>query len=250
MALQADKAGRTHWNLLDTLGLVALIVVALAGYKAFVLFRPPLPSIRTVTPAQIPADGPATVSVTGAHFRPWLTVRIGTWTSPFVVISPSQGEVRVTGLPPGHYDLALVDEAQELLRVRQALTVVGVPPETPAPPPPKRQARVRLTVIAHPGLADLPGVGDEDVRVDEDHAARLVSRTDAQLLTTTTQFDGSTFADTRVQFEVTLSVPVVLTPTGWQYAERPVKVGALFRFETQTYVLEGWVLSLSVDEGK
>jgi hypothetical protein len=43
-------------------------------------------------------------------------------------------------------------------------------------------------------------------------------------------------------FTATLRVPVVLTPTGWRYRDRPIKVGVGISFETLSYFMDGWIL--------
>jgi hypothetical protein len=101
----------------------ALLVLVVMGAGALILFRTPLPTLASITPTQIAPEQPATVSLSGADFRPFLTMRIGPATAPLLVESPSTAEGMVPGLPPGTYDLVLFDNARELVRMADAITV-------------------------------------------------------------------------------------------------------------------------------
>jgi len=120
-------------------------------------------------------------------------------------------------------------------------------------------AVVRVKFLAKPEVAGLPMAGDGDFSVPtvenagntgedgENLRATIVSvATEPQSIVAQTMLSGSEFEETLAVFEATLKVPVILTSTGWQYGDRPIKVGAPFRFEGPTYVMEGWVLAVQV----
>lgn len=129
-----DDRGRLfgRWNVIDAavLGLVLLLIPV--AYGASLLFRTPTPTVTAVEPAQVFAQDVFTVRIAGTNLRPFLSVRLGAFTGTMLVASPTTAEVRVTGLPAGTYDLVLLDEARELLRMPAALTVMplSTPPAT------------------------------------------------------------------------------------------------------------------------
>ena len=47
-----------------------------------------------------------------------------------------------------------------------------------------------------------------------------------------------------IAFDATVRVPVQMTPSGWQYKAKPVKLGGLLTFETITYIMDGWILDV------
>ncbi len=405
-----DERGRLfgRWNLIDAAAFGAVALVILLGYGAFVLFRSPVPIVVSITPAQIFAQQTGTLELAGERLRPFLQVRLDcgqraatceSFTTPLLVASPTSAELNVTDLTPGTYDFVLLDEARELVRVPNAITVlpsarpaltqmdvqavgafvfltasdasrvstgtsldeefkpgsvvarpgaappapVGrvlavLPPEvstqrlrvseavvvtTPVPDKlqvpaivrfrclvtidrcrisgvdvlkdalvplavsvpqsekfthpvthlvfridevrpatapltfPTADAVVRVKFVAKPEVAGLPMAGDEDFGVPvaegpEDarrnarslRAAIVSVDTQPQTVVATTLVGPTTFQETMATFEATLKVPVVLTSTGWQYADRPVKVGAPFKFEGRTYAMDGWVIAL------
>lgn len=144
-----DTHGRlfSRWNIIDAAALAAVAIVILLGYGTWLAFRTPTPIVASISPVQITADRPETLSISGEHLRPFLSVRLGSFTAPLLAESPARAEVKVTGLSPGSYDLALFDEARELVRVRRALTVVApLPPE----PPPQMQVEIEGAFVSVP----------------------------------------------------------------------------------------------------
>jgi len=125
-----DSSGRVfgRWSIIDVAVVGALVALVLIGAGAVLLFRTPIPTLAAITPRQIAAEQPETLLLSGADFRSFLTVRIGPMTAPILVESPSTAEVRVAGLPSGTYDVVLFDDARELVRMADALTVA--PPES------------------------------------------------------------------------------------------------------------------------
>ena len=47
--------------------------------------------------------------------------------------------------------------------------------------------------------------------------------------------------------DVVVDVPVTLTRLGWQYNDQLVKAGGEFVFETRTYSVRGWILSMELN---
>lgn len=148
-----DDRGRLFGkvNLIDAVvGVVALGLIPLA-YGAFLMFRVPVPKITSVAPVQVVVHQDATVRITGEDLRPFLRARLGTFEAyGFLVQSPTHAEIKLPDLPVGTYDLALMDQGQELVRLPNVLTVV--PP--PAPPAPVSSLRFEVQAVgAFVGLA-------------------------------------------------------------------------------------------------
>ena len=128
MALIDDRGrlfGRV--NLIDAMvGLFALVLIPL-GYGAFMLFRPAVPTITAVIPAQVPEKQIATVQIAGTDLRPFLKAHLGRFAADaFLVQSPTRAEIRIPeSMPAGTYDLILSDEAQELVRKPGAISIVA-----------------------------------------------------------------------------------------------------------------------------
>ena len=126
-----------RWNIIDVAAFGTVVLMVVVGYGAFRLFRTPTPVVASIAPAQILSQETGTLHVTGEHFRPFLSVRLGSFTAPLLVASPTSAQVNVKDLPPGTYDLVLLDEARELLRMPSAITVV------PAAPPALTQTEMQ-----------------------------------------------------------------------------------------------------------
>lgn len=131
-----DEQGRLFGrvNLIDlAVGLLVLVLIPL-GYGAYVLFRTPTPRITSVEPATLVQAENSRITIRGTNLRPYLRARIGPSIAPiYLAESPSAAEITFPKLPPGVYDLALYDEAQEVVRLPGALTI-SVPPLAPPPP--------------------------------------------------------------------------------------------------------------------
>jgi hypothetical protein len=125
-----DDRGRLFGkaNLIDAL--VALLVLGLIplAYGAFLLFRVPAPKITSIAPTEVVEHQAVTLQITGEDLRPFLLAQFGSHQPEvFLVQSPARGQIELPDLAVGTYDLALLDEAQELLRVPDALRVVPQP---------------------------------------------------------------------------------------------------------------------------
>jgi hypothetical protein len=150
-----DERGRLlgKVNLIDAIvGVFVLLLVPLA-YGAFVLFRVPAPTIAAIEPTTVTQGQATTLKITGRDLRPFLRARVGATESlGFFVESPTRAEIKLPALTAGAYDLALYDQAQELLRVPDAVRVVSVGPVGPSGPrTPRTEVQVVGTFV---GLAE------------------------------------------------------------------------------------------------
>ena len=129
-----DDRGRLfgRFNLIDAAVAGLLIVLLPIAYAAYALFRPPPMRILSVKPAQVVKGREARVQLIGEHLRPYLRAEVGgAQPNQLLILSPSQGEIVLPDIGPGTYDIMLFDEAEEVARLKNALTIL--PP--PAPPP-------------------------------------------------------------------------------------------------------------------
>ena len=127
-----DERGRLFGriNIIDLAVVVFIAVLVPLAYAAFVLFRTPAPRVVSVTPSTVPfvRDVEQKVAVTGESLRPFLRAKLNTIDARgFTAQSPAAGELRFMNVPPGTYDIVLLDESQELMRLPKALTV-AMPP--------------------------------------------------------------------------------------------------------------------------
>ena len=174
-----DDRGRLFGkvNVIDVLvGLLVFGLIPLV-YGAFLLFRVPAPKITSITPTEVLEHQPATLQITGEDLRPFLHALLGTHEAEaFLIQSPARAEIKLPDLAAGSYDLVLFDEAQELLRMPGALTVVA-PPLPPPLPVTEFQVVGRFVDLAvdaapsiRPGLK--LGHGEEDEPLAEVLAVR------------------------------------------------------------------------------
>jgi len=128
-----DDRGRLfgRFNLIDASVVAAVVLLLPVGYAAYALFRPPPLRITAVEPKRVVKGVATHVRLTGEHFRPYLRAEIGRLQpSRFLIETPTTGEFAMPDMEPGTYDVALFDEAEEVVRVKDAITVVAA-----APPP-------------------------------------------------------------------------------------------------------------------
>jgi hypothetical protein len=98
-----------------------------------------------------------------------------------------------------------------------------------------------------PGDTDLPGPGAERT------AVLTAVGADRQNMTGFTNTEGLNRRSIQVQQPVlgfigTVRVPIVFTPSGWSYKDRPVKVGAPFTFESISGAMMGWIIEMKVGQ--
>jgi len=128
-----DDEGRIFgkYNLIDVAVGVVLIGIIPMSYGAFVLFRPPEPSLLSIEPTQVTTDAPDRVRVAGTYLNPGMRIAIGDGqAATFLVESQESAEIRLPDLEAGTYDIVLLNQAIELSRLSDALVVVES--ETPS----------------------------------------------------------------------------------------------------------------------
>jgi hypothetical protein len=115
-------------------------------------------------------------------------------------------------------------------------------------------ATVRVRFAAGPELLTAMKVGDRDLGTGGSDSERAVLTSiggDQQTVSAITSAESSVRRSLQVQqnvltFAGTVRVPVVFTPSGWSYKDRPVKVGAPFNFETVSGAMLGWILEVDI----
>ena len=382
-----DERGRLFGklNLIDALLILVVIVLIPVTYGAFVLFRPPSATITSIEPSTVaqppittPPEAAPSITIRGMNLRPYLRARIGTTFAPFLIETPGVAEVKLPNMPPGTYDFALFDEAQQIVVKPRALTILGPPPTqvqvlgafvglsaavarsvviglqfaqkgvppvaqvlaVRGPEPATRRVRVgenafvivpvpgesrvpaiirlrcflaneecrvgdtlvaqnatialpasdgsgqvtfaidevrpadaqpvfvsvrasvssavatvRVRFVAGPELLAVMKVGDTDVPgtgvVDEaDRAVLTQVGSDQHPTTAGVQTQGFQLQQPVIVFTGTVRVPVVSTPAGWTYKDRPIKVGAGFSFETTSAAIAGWIIDIKLNPKK
>lgn len=130
-----DTRGRLFGriNLVDATALAFLLVLLPMAYGTYLLFRPAIPRIDSVSPSvitkeerRISAGGRLTAKfkVKGTGFTPLLRARIGNDDAlGFVFENPNSADVLVGPIAPGAHDLVLLDGVQEVARATGAITV-------------------------------------------------------------------------------------------------------------------------------
>jgi hypothetical protein len=239
-------------NLIDALAAGVVLVAIPLVYWAFLLFRVPLPTIDAVAPARVIEFQPTTIRITGTNLRPYLDAWIGNARSEgYLVQSPVSAEIKLPRLAPGVYDIALYDDARELVRKVGAL---AVGPQVPA------GVVIRVRFMAAPEVLTQMKIGDKDVLGEggkslptlptADRAVLTDLGTDRQTVAASEWVSDSILnryyqvPQSLVAFTGIVHVPVVSTPAGLAYKDRPVKVGAPFFFESRTAEMFGWILDV------
>lgn len=146
-----DDRGRLfgRLNIVDAAVVVLVALLIPLAYAAYLLFRPAQARIVALEPSRVPV-GTTEVTVRGEHLRPYLRIVVGTQGSQFLFAGTDGGVLRLPEkLEPGSYDVTLLDEAAELMRLPGAL-VVEVPRDPPSPPPNMRE----LTAVGRFAPAD------------------------------------------------------------------------------------------------
>jgi hypothetical protein len=134
-----DARGRLfrRFNIVDLLMLVFVAGLVPVAYATYLLFRPAAPVIASVERVEITREErriaggsllTAKLKVRGSGFSPMLRARLNdTPAIGFIFENPNSADVVVGELPPGTFDLVLVDGVQEVARARNALTVTSAP---------------------------------------------------------------------------------------------------------------------------
>lgn len=255
-----DERGRLfgRLNLIDAAALLTIILVIPLAFGAYLLFRRPLPEILAVEPSYLAQGEQLRVRVRGRHLLPYMHAQVGKLNSDgFLFESPLSAEIRLPRLDPGTYDLTLLDAAQELVRLPNAITIGPVT---------RRPADITVRLVLPTEVADqfTPSVRDTDALLG----------TDASAAATVTSVESTTVVNGRVTLDVAgadppaapdgyrvsqkyeidqrmslvtarLRVPLEQVIRGWRYKGEPVVVGAPFRFEGPFGIIHGWVVRVS-----
>lgn len=245
-----DERGRVFGrvNLIDGLvGFVVLLLIPLA-YGAYVLFRLPDPTIISIEPAVVTEGDMPMVMLSGENLRPYLRASIGdTRSAGFLVQSPAMGAIKLPALVAGTYDVVLYDEVLEIARMPSALKVVKA-----ARVPPRPVATIRVRFLVHPGLDKLVTLGDLDVgdalsRSRAERASLIAIDSERETMFGSVERSGyGLFRQPLTAFTGTIRVPLVQQPSGWRYKDARVKTGAPFTFETDSYVVDGWIVDAQI----
>ena len=265
-----DDRGRLFGrvNLIDALVAVVALGLIPLSYGAYLMFRPPIPKIINVSPGEVPVsaaeDDRPRLQITGENLREALLPVFGrnpVVSSPgFLVQNSQHAEVIVPVLPAGTYDLSFQDGGRVLVTVPGALRVVAPPPPVKVIVPPARSALALVTIrfFAEPEVLAVMNIGDADVAGPGSGVDRAVlTEIGTQRETTSAQIVADTVLGRNFQvhrpvlvFTGKVRVPVVYTPAGWSYKDRPVKVGASFYFITAAGGMGGSILDVKVREEK
>jgi hypothetical protein len=127
-----DTRGRLFGaiNLIDLAALVCAVALLPLVYGAYMLFRTPPPRIVSASPSSLPyvKTTEQHIQISGRYLRPFLRARLGeNQAKSFTLISPESAEIRFADIPPGLYDVVLLDESQEVVRLPKALTIQPPP---------------------------------------------------------------------------------------------------------------------------
>jgi hypothetical protein len=248
-----DDRGRIFGkvNAIDALVVLVVVVLIPIAYGAYALFRTPIPAIVAVEPASLVRAASMAVTIRGQNLRPYLRAQIGTTPPamvPFSIESPSVGHITLPDLAPGSYELVLFDEAREVARRPGAIVIVASP-ET---------AEVQVKFVASPEILDAVKAGDADLSGGATAPERAVltavgadrQPVNVMVSTETIHHRSFTVPQAMLTFTGTLRVPVAMGAMGWQYRDRPIKVGAAFTFESVNGVMTGWIMEAKVPEPK
>jgi len=238
-----DEHGRLFGrvNLIDALvGVVALALIPLA-FGAFLLFHVPAPTITSVTPTRVAANQPIVLVLTGTNLRTYMRVYLGAVLASEVKFD-ELGRVRAVMpvMAAGTYDLVLADEAQELLRVPHAVTVV-------APQPTMATVKVRFVALPEVLKHLMPGDRDTQESNATGESAAVVIEIGSEREPVAAVIHDNVLGrivqtpQPMVRFMATLRVPVFVTPSGASYHGLLVKPGGQFLFESPSGAMAGVV---------
>jgi hypothetical protein len=247
-------------NIIDAVVLLLIGVLVPLAFGAFVLFRQPVPRIRTISPNSIGEQRETTVQVTGEHLRAFLEARVNNIpAAAFLIQSTTNAEIKLPPLAAGSYDLVLRDEGTELVRVPGALTVTA-----------SRVDDAMLTVgfVALPELVKRLKAGDKDVTgtagpTGAGAAVLTEIGPDRQPVSgSILNFHGDgpllqrepgiplLVQQNMIAFTGVVRVSLTSTPAGWAFRNRPVKIGSPFTFESSIGVMDGVVLDMQVPQAR
>jgi len=260
-----DNNGRVFGrvNLIDAALLVFALVLIPIGVATSRVFRERPPRIDAVVPESQPAGPGRRIRLKGAAFRPYLRLFFFPAGQPFslselyllegrfLLESPTEVEVQLPALPPGSYDIHVLDETREILVRPSAITLQ--PPAAVT-----LHADVRFVVLADvaalvkAGDADLAG-GTTDALGAPGHATLVsVSLSGPMSAVDTLPLKGGrtlAIGSPARAIDARVAVPASKNSLGiWMYRDQPIRPGDAFSFETAAYSARGVVTAVSVDE--
>ena len=127
-----DERGRIagRVNLIDLFVALLIVVVIPVAYGAYLLFRTPTPILSSVSPSTLYQGPNLRIGITGKNLRPFMRVSFDAIQGrTFLIGSTTTADVDLPDLPPGSYDVALYDYAQEVGRLPKALTILPLAPQ-------------------------------------------------------------------------------------------------------------------------
>jgi hypothetical protein len=132
MALVDDR-GRIfgRFNVVDAFLVVFVVALVPLAYASYVLFRTPPPQLTAIEPPTVQHAPEMRITIRGRDLRPYMRIVVGDKQAKnFLFYNATTAEVDLPELPPGVYDVALYDYAQERARLADALTIA--PPPLPS----------------------------------------------------------------------------------------------------------------------
>ena len=114
------------------------------------------------------------------------------------------------------------------------------------------EATLRVHFVVRPEVIDLIKAGDTDLAdpaaaLDIGRASLVSLDPDRKAVIATTRTSAFEFQETVTTVDATVRATAALTPAGWHYKNKPLKVGAPFSFEGLSYAMDGWILSVQVE---
>jgi hypothetical protein len=208
--------------------------------------RPPVArlSIEAVVPREIEFSKEAQrLELRGKSFRDGLRAVVGTVDGVYQFVSPERAFVQVPALEPGVHDVALIDKGTEVGRLPRAVIAR-----------PERLVPMRLVVrfVTRPEIVQMV---ERSRRLPP--AAVSGAKPPRPVLESyqvTDEVVGSTKSDV-VEGKVvvvrgTVRVMANRTEDGWRFNGQPLRAGASFTLTTETYEMQGVILSLEVIGGR
>jgi hypothetical protein len=127
-----------RFNVIDAAALLVVCLLLPLVYGAYLLFKPPTPQLHGIEPARVEVGTPR-VAVRGENLRPALRIVVGTYGTRFLLADAANAVLELPSgssgtLPPGTYDVVLLDESREVHRLPGALTVFAPEPVSYVPP--------------------------------------------------------------------------------------------------------------------
>jgi hypothetical protein len=128
-----DDRGRVfgRLNVIDAIVAGFLVLLVPLGAAAYLMFRAPTPRLGSVEPTTLlPGVPKQRIHLRGENLRPYLRVNFnGQKAEQLLLLDFTSAEVVVPELAPGRYDVTLYDQAREVGKIENAITVTAPAPE-------------------------------------------------------------------------------------------------------------------------